>query len=240
MAKLNVEKLLKDLKRNNKLVPHINWYQDKQEFPPAWTIEIQNTKEPDPYFHPSSDCFTNPVQLYYEKLGTVPKEPILHPLRRVFDCGHFWHGYYQNILIDMGFITKENVEKQFTKQLSYDGTDFIGRGTLDLLDVTIPGLTTKYIVDIKTMNDKEFDEGPSDRTFQKWEAQVNLYMDWTGNHSAFILAVRKGGTKNSNGRPQHDLEEFTIQYKPELIAEIYSRWAQAQRYIDGVDDVPLN
>lgn len=236
MPKLDVKKLLKQLDRNDKLVPHINMYQDKGEFPPVWNIQIHNVKAPDPYFHPSGDCFTDPVELYLQKTGQQERSSIGHPMRRVFDCGHFWHGYYQNILVDMGFVLPENVERPITVVRPQK---WVGKGTIDLLDVDIPG-HGKYLVDLKTMNDVEFDDGPSDRTWKKWEAQVNCYMDWTGRRDAFILAVRKGGTKQAGSRPQHDLKEYTVEYKPELLEEIYGRWEQAQRYIDGVDDVPVN
>jgi hypothetical protein len=242
MAKFTLRKLAKDLQRNDILVPHIDLYQSKGKFPDVWNIEIRNTKDPDPYFHPSGDCFTDPVQLYLEKTGQVKRRGVDFGLRRVFDCGHFWHGYYQSILIEMGFVEPENVEKSvFYERVGRDtGFELLwsGKGTLDLFAVKIPGQPHPYIVDLKTMGDEEFDNGPRPETFKKWEAQVNCYMDWTGMKNAFILGIRKGGTRGQSGRPQHDLKEFKIAYRPELLREIYARWEQAQRYLDGVEDVP--
>lgn len=142
----------------------------------------------------------------------------------------------------MGFVSAENVEKQVTYERVGRDTGYellwTGRGTMDLLDVQIPGQPHGYIVDLKTMSDTEFDSGPRPETLKKWKAQLNCYMNWTGMHNAFILCVRKGGTRGAGGRPQHDLKEITIQYDENLLSEIYARWEQAQRYIDGVDNVP--
>jgi hypothetical protein len=243
VAKFTLKKLAKNLQRNDILVPHIDLYQSKGEFPDVWNIEIRNTKAPDPYFHPSGDCFTDPVTLYLEKSGQGrASRTIDYGLRRVFDCGHFWHGYYQNILVEMGFVEPNNVEKPVTYERVGRDTGFellwTGRGTIDLFDVKIPGQPHSYIVDLKTMGDEEFDNGPRPETFKKWEAQLNCYMDWTGLHHGFILGVRKGGTRGPAGRPQHDLKEFRVAYQPALLSDIYRRWEQAQRYLDGVDEVP--
>lgn len=244
MPKLQMDKLSKGLMRNDILVPHIDRYQALGDFPDVWNIEIRNTKESDPYFHPSGDCFTDVEQLVAEKTGKAKRRGIDFALRRVFDCGHFWHGYYQEILVAMGLVAPENVEKQVThvhKNLigatkeRCEQVLWIGRGTLDLYDVTIPGQKETFIVDLKTMNNKEFDEGPRAETFAKWEAQVNCYMDWTGCRNAIILGVRKGGAPGIAGRPQHDLKEFKISYKPELLKDIYGRWTEAQRLIDAAN-----
>lgn len=211
--------LLKNLNQGFILVPHINRYQDRGEFPDTWNIEIRNFKGTDSYFHPSGDCYESISNLYLKLTGQVEYKSISHPLRRVFDCGHFWHGYYQEILKHMGFTDDERIEQTFTYQSEKGWT---AKGTLDVrVDIPKKG---EFIVDMKTVNDTEYDEGIRPETLKKWTAQVNCYMDWTGIRNAFILAIRKGGTQQKGGKPMHDLKEIAIPYDKDLIEKIYTRW----------------
>lgn len=235
MAVVDLKAIWKEMTQGYILVPHINRYQDAGEFPETWNVEIRNYKESDPYFHPSGDTFTSPEQLAKEKLGKATKMPVRHPLRRIFDCGHFWHGYYQGILVEMGVVEPDNVERSFT----VNRRNFVGKGTVDLYDVQIPGSKGKWIVDLKTVSDTEYDTGIREETMKKWTAQLSLYGEWTGCRNLMILAIRKGGTKNPTGGAQHDLKEFIIKYDEELVEEIYDRWEKAQNLIledpDGLD-----
>lgn len=221
--------LLKKLSTGNMLVPYIDQYQNKGEFPDKWTIEIENFRRvPDQAFHPSGDCLASPKELYKRLTGQeVKRTPA--GLRRVFDCGHFWHAYYQSIIVAMGYAKPENVERTY-KYNHKDG--WLGKGTLDLIvDMPKGG---EYIVDLKTMNDQEFDTGPYPLTLAKWTAQVNCYMHWTGIKKAFILCIRKGGSPGKGGLPAHDLREITIEYDENLIEDIYKKWSYVWQCIqDG-------
>jgi hypothetical protein len=222
--------LLKKLSTGEIITQHIEIYQNKGEFPDKWTIEIENYRRggPDHCFHPSGDCLVSDAELY-KRLAGEDKSRTMAGLRRVFDCGHFWHGYYQNMLVDMGYAKPEDVEKSY----KYEHPDgWTGRGTLDLIiDVKNKG---QFIVDMKTMNDIEFDDGPYPYTLAKWTAQVNCYMNWSGIRQAFILAIRKGGTPGKSGRPAHDLREITIEYDQDLVDGIYEKWSRVWKmYQDG-------
>lgn len=83
-----------------------------------------------------------------------------------------WHGYIQNILVEMGFVSPENVERRLIQSVGLA----TGSGTADLVDVNIPGHGS-WLVDIKTMNKTEFEQGASEYTLMKWKAQVSCYMD---------------------------------------------------------------
>lgn len=219
MVKLN-PKLLKKLASGELLVPYIDIYQNEGKFPPVWNIQIDNNKRvPDLAFHPSSDCFATPSQLYARLNGQEPKK-IPFSLRRTFDCGHFWHGYYQEMVLDMGYTTKEDIERS----VSFSHKDgWEAKGTADLvIDLPRKGI---WLVDMKTMNDKEYDEGPYEITKKKWAAQVNMYMEWLGIRKCFILAIRKGGTPAKGGLPSHGLREIPIEYDKGLIEAIYAKWS---------------
>jgi hypothetical protein len=222
-------KLLKKLSNGEILTPHIDAYQNKGEFPDKWVIEIENykRKDPDRAFHPSGDCIASDMELY-KRLSGLEVKNIPASLRRVFDCGHFWHAYYQNMLVDMGYAKEENVERSYT----YNHEDgWTGKGTLDLI-IELPR-KGQFIVDMKTMNDIEFDTGPRPPTLAKWTAQVNCYMHWTGIRQAFILAIRKGGTPGKGGLPAHDLREISIEYDEELINNIYAKWSRVWACVEA-------
>lgn len=212
-----------NLKKYNEgflLAPLIARYQDKADFPERWMIEIRNFKGSDSFFHPSGDCY-EPIELLYKKLmGELEPKSVSHPLRRVFDCGHFWHGYYQEIIKHMGLTDDSKIEKS----LKYQHEDgWTAKGTLDII-VDIPN-KGEFIVDMKTVNDTEYDSGIRPDTLKKWTAQVNCYMHWTGIKRAFILAIRKGGTQAPGRKPMHDLKEIAIPYDEDIINQVYRRWS---------------
>jgi hypothetical protein len=236
------EKLVRKLITGDRLTPHINMYQDRGKFPPTWNIEIRNDKPVDKYFHPSGDCYLPLRELYFHKHPDykLDRAPVSYALRRVFDCGHMWHGYLQEMLIEMGFVKRENVERPLEHHhpsMKVGDAMWTGRGTADLVDVDIPG-HGKWLVDIKTMSDAEFDDGPRPDTLKKWTAQVNCYLDWLGTESAFILAVRKGGSPGRAGKPAHDFREIKIAYDPVLINNIYDRWTQVANAIAANEPPP--
>lgn len=193
----------------------IDAYQARGKFPPKWEIEIRNDRQADPHFHPSGDCYADPLNLYLDKIGQLKPRPISSSLRRTFDVGHMWHGYIQAMLIDMGLVAPDNVEKPLIHKLcTIDGKDYFGKGTADLVDVHIPG-HGYWLVDIKTMNSNNFANPPED-TMKKYTAQVNMYGDWVGTDKMLILCVNKDSP--------HDFREFIIAKDEELLVEIYTRW----------------
>ncbi len=212
------KKLLKTLTagRGAILAPHIEAYQSKANFPPVWNIEIQNYKLDDGHFHPSSDAFATPLQMWQARQGLAQKMPISPALRRTFDVGHMWHGYLQAMLIEMGLIAPENVERYITKEVIGNYGPAIGAGTGDLVDINVPGHGV-WLFDIKTMNKTEFEAGASPYTFTKWNAQVNCYMDWFETDKARILAVCKDSP--------HAFREYEIKRDDNLLTEIYNRWS---------------
>ncbi len=162
----------------------------------------------------------SPDDLWKKRKGLLLGKPINAALQRTFDCGHMWHGYIQNILIDMGFVTPENVERKLQHTiLSTPDFDVIGSGTADLVDVQIPGHGS-WLVDIKTMNKGEFEAGATEYTLLKWKAQVSCYMDWLGVDKAFILAISKDSP--------HNMREYQIVKDDKLLGEIYERWAYTE------------
>ena len=214
--KFDSKKLLRTLTigQGSILIPHIETYQSQGNFPDKWIIEINNFKKDDGHFHPSSDALLSPKELWDRKKSK--SEPISSALRRTFDCGHMWHGYLENILIDMEFIKLEHVEVYRTKKIVTKRGGCIGAGTADLAEVNIPGYGT-WLVDIKTMNKPLFETGVDQHTLAKWNAQVNCYGDWFESEKMMILAICKDSP--------HAMREYIIQKDQRLLDEIYDRWA---------------
>lgn len=226
---MDSSKLLRTLTVNKGtiLAPLIDQYQARGEFPPSWEISIRNNKVWDPYFHPSSDCFTDPVTLYLEKTDRIRKRKISPNLQRTFDCGHMWHGYIQSILIDMGLVAPSNVEQPLLHE--HSSPSFIGKGTADLVDVHIPG-HGYWLVDIKTMRKDDFG-APSELTMKKYFAQVNCYGDWLDTEKMLILGICKDSP--------HEFREWIVQKDTDTLSEIYDRWAYVAECISiGVEPDP--
>jgi hypothetical protein len=205
------------------LVPHIDAYQARAKFPPTWTIVIDNEKEQDLHFHPSTDCFTDPETLYRARKGQLLSRPISPALRRTIDAGHMWHRYIQPILIDMGFVAPNNVERPLIHEIETEYGKAIGKGTADLVDVHIPG-NGYWLVDIKTMRADQFGS-PDPDMMAKYFAQVNCYGDWLGTDKMMILAVCKDSP--------HDFREFIVQKDLGILDDIYHRWTFTQYCLDN-------
>jgi len=138
-----------------------------------------------------------------------------------------WHNYLEAILVDMGFVRQDHVELYTQHKVKHERGDFTAAGTGDCVDVSIPG-HGQWLVDIKTMNKKQFEQGPEEYMFRKWEAQVNCYGDWFGLDKMMILAVCKDSP--------HEFREYIIQKKPQVLEDIYDRWAYvAQCLRDGIE-----
>jgi len=232
MSKFNSKKLLKTLTagRGAILAPHINEYQRRGKFPKEWNFTISNYREDDGHFHPSTDAFLKPSILYLAKKGLLLSPNISPNLRRTFDCGHMWHNYLEAIMVDMGFVRPDDVEVYTTHRIVTKRGSAMGAGTGDMVGVNIPG-HGQWLVDIKTMNRKQFDQGASEYMFKKWEAQVNCYGDWFGLSNMMILAVCKDSP--------HDFREYIIPPNQTLLDEIYDRWtyvAQCLRTNTEPDD----
>jgi hypothetical protein len=204
------------------LVPYIDNYLGAGQFPDKWDVEVPLYKQSDGFFHPSSHCFMPPRDLYLDIKGWTSKIKPSAALNRTFHCGHLWHGYLENVLISMGYVKPSNVELKLKVERTGSHGPFIGSGTADLVDVQIPNKGS-WLVDIKTMNKGEFEAGARKYTYMKWEAQVNCYMDWLGVDQAIILAVCKDSP--------HNMREYKIEKKPELLKEIYERWSYAAECI---------
>lgn len=231
-----MSKFLKSLSQKRILVPHIERYLQKAEFPDEWKLTINPNKTPDqftPTFHPSGDCLGCARILYAKYNGDLPKDEKDATSQKNFAVGNFWHIWLQTILVDeLGFATWEDVEKKCVK-VSWEGRGWVQVGengkypdptwmTSGSADVicNIPGYDEPYLVDFKTMNSRQFAQTNDklEHIIRKWRYQVMCYMEWLGLEQAIVVVIEKD--------TPHAFREIVIKYDPELLPPVYDKWTE--------------
>lgn len=209
--------------QGNILSPHIDIFlADNNDFAP--TIKVGGEKIDDGHFHPSSHALMDEDSLLDNRLE-FSHESISAALKKTFDCGHMWHGYIQAALIEMGFVKPENVEKHSLWDLPNGPSYPKISGTVDLLDVEIPGRGT-WLVDIKSAGAGTFNSIENTDLFLKYRAQVNLYGYLSDRENMLILVVQKDSP--------HNFREIQIQRDTDLLTEIFLRWNNVAERIDSL------
>jgi hypothetical protein len=211
-VKLKKDAFVRNLIKNHKLVNHIDKAIGAGEF--TWSASF-GAKQGDDAFHPSGDCIPSPYSLYLSRM-TDERRPLTASMLKTFQVGHFWHAYIQHILVEqLNFCTWEEVERKGEKRWG-DGRYQWATGSADVAPCRIPA-QGDYLVDIKTMGAFDFKQNniPS-WCAAKYEAQINIYMDWFDLEQAIILCVSKDSP--------HDFKEFLFRRNQPLIDAIYSKW----------------
>lgn len=108
-------------------------------------------------------------------------------------------------------------------------------GSADVAPCTIPK-HGDYVIDFKTMGAHDFKrDNPPEWTADKWECQINIYMDFFGLEKGIVLGILKDSP--------HEFKEFEYYRNQELIAKIHSKWEYVSQCLeDGTepeDDVDL-
>ncbi len=250
--KLPASAFTKDLVKRTKLVQHYERAWTGWDGPLTFTYE---SKETDDAFHPSGDCTPTSEALYLKILAKQAGEdpdPIGTTLRKTFLVGHFWHQVYQDLTVkELGFAKPEHVERMkisvWGEDTSWGPTPSVkgptplpyhwARGSADIAPCAVPG-HGDYLVDFKTMNSRDFGrQGAPAWAVDKWECQLNIYMDWFDLKKALIVGINKDSP--------HDLKEFEFYYNEPLVEVIYDKWKYVSECIVngerpvGDDDPPL-
>ncbi len=245
--KLPASAFTKDLVKRTKLVQHYEKAWTGWDGPLTFTYE---SKEKDDAFHPSGDCTPSSEALYFKALANINGEdpdPIGTTLRKTFLVGHFWHQVYQDLTVkELGFAIAPNVERTHVKIWGYDSdlepTPYHwARGSADIAPCAVPN-HGDFLVDYKTMNSRDFGradagKGPPTWAVDKWECQLNIYMDWFDLERALIVGINKDSP--------HNLVEFEFHYNEPLVDAIYDKWKYVSECLTsgerpvGDDDPPL-
>lgn len=213
-----------------------------------WRFDYKPKLE-DNAWHPSGHCTPSLLELYNYASnapiveewprGTYPakitQKPIEPTLGKIFQVGHFWHQYLQEICIRSGMCDRENVERNGLwgwgdHTLDNDGQPQSYRpyhwvtGSADICPLEIPG-NGKYLIDFKTMGSHVYRAiKPNALTVAKWECQLNTYMSFFDIEKALIVGINKDSP--------HDFKEFEFHRNQKLIDALYLKWRLVAECLD--------
>jgi hypothetical protein len=218
--KLKKDSFTRGLVKRFKLAPHIDRAIAQGEV--EWSATF-GVKQGDDAFHPSGDCVPSPRALY-DKITSLESEPISGSLYKTFQVGHWWHAYIQHVVVDrLGFSDRGQIERKGLRRWG-NGAYQWATGFADIAPCCIPG-HGEYLVDIKTQGSFDFKQQylPS-WCAGKYEAQINIYMDWFDLDRAIIFCISKDSP--------HDFKEYEYLRNQPLIDAVYDKWKLVGECID--------
>ena len=189
-------------------------------------------KEEDDAWHPSSHCIQSPLDLYHIARGDIDAFDGAKPWK-TFQVGHFWHAYLQEVAMRMGLCDEDSVERKGWKGWgdTVDGVDLHYKpfhwvtGSADIAPCEIPGHGS-YLIDFKTMGSFSFKPNkPPESTLEKWECQLNVYMDFFDLEKALIVGINKDSP--------HDFKEFEFHRNQPLVDALYYKWKLVAACLDS-------
>ena len=187
MLKLDKSQVTRNLGKKYHLVPYLE--KAIANFDDEWQFTYHE-KEPDHHWHPSGHCIQPATELYAIANGEVEQEVISGSLRKIFQVGHFWHQWLQYVVLHkLEMCTPDAIERRGLRSWG-DAPFHSAAGAGDIAPLEAPNW--KGIVDIKTMNSNSFKQARIPERFDaKYEAQINIYMNFFDEEQAIILPVNK-------------------------------------------------
>lgn len=243
---VNKANVAKNLAKNYKYVTHLDRAIDKGEF--AWSADFA-AKAGDDAWHPSGDCTPSMRDLWLKASGQTVERRFSTALRKTFMVGHFWHAYLQHITVEiLGFATWDQVEVRGKREWGEQGERrFFGEvhdpehsttalpyhwatGSADVCPALLP-VHGEYLIDYKTMNANDFRKpDPPEWAVDKWECQLNVYMDWFDIDQAILVGACKDNP--------HEFKEFIFRRNQDLVDAIYGKWELVSQCIDEDIEMP--
>lgn len=220
----------KNLVKRHKLVPYLDKYLGTEVEQFTFTYE---PKTKDDAWHPSGHCCPLPGALY--EIASTPEEEKDWgtAMLKTFMVGHFWHQLLQKAVLDLGFADESAIERRGLRDWG-DHVDIkfsvpsdvpieakfrpyhYATGSGDIAPCSIPNFGD-YVVDFKTMSSHQYKgNGVPDWAANKYEAQINIYMDFFDLEKGLIVAVCKDSP--------HEFKEFEYVRNQSLIDGIYAKW----------------
>lgn len=183
-------------------------------------------KVSDESWHPSSDCTPSVHELW--QLATGLTQPSFDGMNKTFQVGHFWHQYLQHIVLNvLEFCDEKAIERSGERKWGDRPFELI-TGSADIAPLILPD-GKELLVDFKTMGSHAFKKNdPPAWAIDKWECQMNIYMDLFDLDEAIILGINKDSP--------HDFKEFTYLRNQPLVEAIYDKWRLVSMCIyEGVE-----
>lgn len=231
-----------------KLGFHIERELAKGEF--LWQYDYKPKLE-DNAWHPSGNCVPSVHELWTgAKHAKIVKDPRdltmveksnpkfrqMEPsLVKIFQVGHFWHQYLQEVCLRAGFCEKENIERNGVRGWGDMATAahykpyHWATGSADICPCEVPG-AGPYLIDFKTMGSFQFKGSPSEEVLTKWECQLNIYMDFFDMEKAMIVGINKD--------TPHDFREWEYHRNEPLVDAIYYKWKLVSECLDAGIEPP--
>lgn len=166
-------------------------------------------------------------------------------LRKSFMVGHYWHQLIQYLIVNkLEFCAPESIERKGQKVWtdSQFATATVGKfgltskdwhpapfgwatGSGDVAPLCLPK-GWEGIMDIKSMSSRTFNQSTVPFA-DKYECQINIYMDFFEMEHGLILGVNKD--------TPHDFKEFEFARNQPLIDVIYEKWEIVSAYLESGD-----
>lgn len=220
MLKLDKNQITRNLGKKYHLVPFLE--KAISDFEDSWEF-VYTEKEDDEHWHPSGHCIQPATELYAIACGEVEREVISGSLRKIFQVGHFWHQWLQYVVLHkLEMCTPEAIERRGIRSWG-DAPYYAAAGSGDIAPLETPNW--KGIVDFKTMNSNSFAQARIPERFDaKYEAQINIYMDFFDESEAIILPINKDTC---------EFKEFLYTRNQPLIDTIFEKWEFVSACLDA-------
>lgn len=187
-------------------------------------------KESDQSWHPSSDCTPSVYELWHMAKGH--EQHNFEGMNKTFQVGHFWHQYLQHIVLNvLEFCDEKAIERKGERKWGDNPFEQV-TGSADIAPLTLPS-GKELLVDFKTMGSHAFrSNDPPAWAVDKWECQMNIYMDFFDLDEAIILGINKDSP--------HDFKEFTYLRNEPLVEAIYEKWKLTSMCINEDIEPPVD
>jgi hypothetical protein len=241
---LKKDGLTRNLAKKTKFAYHLDRVIGEGDF--VWEYNYE-PKEDDKAWHPSGHCTPSLAELYHIAKGNAPEDKISASLYKTFQVGHFWHQYLQWVTVHkLGFAAPAAVERRGMKGWGdtihsgerrgkdvFHYRDFHwATGSGDLAPVYLPTYG-EFLVDFKTMGSHDFRKnGVPDWCADKYECQINIYMDFFDLDRGLIVAILKDSP--------HDFKEFEFHRNQPLIDAIYMKWELVSKCLEEGIEPPID
>jgi hypothetical protein len=222
----------RSLVKRHKLVPYLDRYLGKEV--EDFHFHYEPKKEDDAW-HPSGHCTPSPSDLYDLVSGPKEKKEWGAAMLKTFLVGHFWHQLLQKAVLDLEFAEPSAIERSGHKGwgdlVSRPGREIMwtpyhwATGAGDIAPCSIPR-HGDFVVDFKTMSAHQYKANDIPAwAADKYEAQINIYMDFFDLERGLIVAICKD--------TPHEMKEFEFVRNQPLIDAVYDKWEFVSACLDA-------
>ena len=210
-----------------KLIPYIDMYLDIKENAGVYQV-FDVYKEPDKYYHPSSDCTKCKRLLFYEKSSFFGNKAYVKSVhhkvspqtRRAFKVGHAVHGMVEHWLEDMGTLSGFPISAGAECKVINEELNM--KGSVDSV-ICFPNSTIKVAVEIKTISGNQFARLTAPKKEHLYQVGSYLMLGEAGY--GIVLYISK--------EYPHDMKEFLV--LPLDMGNVLLRFEHVSRALDLKD-----